>query len=125
MLHRQRRTVGPAPRAIEASLHPGEWAAAWTVAEPPAVYRPRHPERSPFYRLFETHFDRYVRAYEERFEPRSGPLRPVVVRSVEDFLGCGRLEGGFAGIRCAKCGAEHLLAFSCRTRNFCCNCLVG
>jgi hypothetical protein len=66
------------------------------IAESPSQYRPRHPERSAFYQLFETHFDNYVRAYEERFEPRSGPLRPVVVRSVEEFLGCGRLQGGSA-----------------------------
>ena len=30
--------------------------------------------------------------------------------------------GGFARIRCAGCGAEHLLAFSCRTRNLCPSC---
>jgi hypothetical protein len=72
--------------------------------------------------LFETHFDSYVWAYEERFEPQSGPLRPVVVRSVEEFLSCGRLEGGFARIRCTKCHKEHLLAYSCRTRNFCSSC---
>jgi hypothetical protein len=93
-----------------------------TVAESPSQYRPRHPERSAYYQLFETHFDRYVRAYEERFEPRSGPLRPVVLRSVEEFLCCGRLQGGFARIRCPKCRKEHLLAFSCRTRNFCSSC---
>jgi hypothetical protein len=75
----------------------------------------RLPERSAFYQLFETHFDSYVRAYEERFEPRSGTLRPVVVRSVDDFLSCGRLQGGFARIRCDKCRKEHLLAFSCRS----------
>ena len=92
------------------------------IAEAPAQYRPRHPERSAFYQLFEDHFDSYVRGYEERFEPRSGPLRPVVVRSVEEFLGCGRLQGGFARVRCPKCRAEHLLAFSCRTRNFCSSC---
>jgi hypothetical protein len=88
----------------------------------PRRNRPRHPERSAFYQLFETHFDSYVRAYEERFEPRSGALRPVVVRSVEKFLSCGRLQGGFARIRCPKCHAEHLLAFSCRTRSFCSSC---
>ena len=48
----------------------------------------------------EDHFDSYVRSYEERFEPRSGPLCPVVIHSVEEFLSCGRLQGGFAGIRC-------------------------
>jgi hypothetical protein len=99
-----------------------EDAAGRVVAESRPQYRPRHPERSAFYQLFETHFDGYVRAYEERFEPHSGPLRPVVVRSVEDFLSCGRLEGGFARIRCTKCRKEHLLAFSCRTRNFCSSC---
>jgi len=49
-------------------------------------------------------------------------LRPVVVRSVEEFLACGRLQGGFARIRCPKCHAEHLLAYSRRTRNFCSSC---
>jgi hypothetical protein len=77
---------------------------------------------SAFYQLFETHFDSYVRPYEERFEPHSGPLRPVAIRSVEDFLSCGRLQGGFARIRCDQCRKEHLLAFSCRTRNFCSSC---
>ncbi|MGA2263155.1 MAG: transposase zinc-binding domain-containing protein [Acidobacteriota bacterium] len=96
--------------------------AGWTIAEPQAAYKPRHPERTGFYQLFETHFDSYVRSYEERFEPRSGPLRPVVARSVEEFLSCGRLEGGFARIRCPKCHGEHFLAFSCRTRNFCSSC---
>ena len=92
------------------------------LAEAPAVYRPRHPEKTAFYRLFQDHFDSYVRAYEEGFEPRSGPLRPVVVRCVEEFLSCGRLPAGFARIRCPKCHAEHLLGFSCRTRNFCSSC---
>ena len=83
------------------------------IADPPAVYRPRHPEKTAFYQLFQDHFDSYVQAYEERFEPQSGPLRPVVVRSVEEFLACGRLEGGFARLRCPKCRAEHLLALAC------------
>jgi hypothetical protein len=68
-------------------------AGAW-VCELPGVYRARHPEASIFYQTFEQHFDSYVRAYEERFEPRSGPLRRVVPESVEQFLACGRLQGG-------------------------------
>lgn len=50
------------------------------------------------------------------------PLRTVVVCSVEKFLACGRSQGGFANIRCPRCHVEHLLAFSCRTRNFCGSC---
>jgi hypothetical protein len=77
---------------------PYDWAeedtAGGIFAESPSQYHPRHPERSAFYQLFETHFDSYVRAYEERFEPRSGPLRPVVAHSVEQFLSCGRLHRG-------------------------------
>jgi len=110
------------PGAAEACFCPVEDPGGCILAEAPAAYRPRHPEHTGFYQLFETHFDSYVRAYEERFEARSGPLRPVVARSVEAFLDCGRLQGGFARIRCPKCRDEHLLAFSCRTRNFCSSC---
>jgi hypothetical protein len=110
------------PCEAEGCFIPAEDPGNWILTESPAAYRPRHPERTGFYQLFETHFDEYVRAYEERFEAASGPLRPVVLRSVEAFLDCGRLQGGFARIRCPKCHREHLLAFSCRTRNFCSSC---
>jgi hypothetical protein len=86
------------------------------------VYRPRHPERTAFYRLLNAHFDRYLGTYEERFEARYGPLRRVVPRTAEAFLECGRLKNGFARIRCPRCRGEHLLAFSCQTRNFCPSC---
>ena len=114
----------PVPACCDIAQAPiaAEDPARSLIAEGAAQYRPRHPERTAFYLLFQDHFDSYVRAYEERFEPRYGPLRPVVVRSVEEFLACGRLQGGFARIRCLKCHAEHLLAFSCRTRNFCGSC---
>jgi len=54
--------------------------------------------------------------------PAQARLRPVVVRSVEEFLACGRLEGGCARLRCPKCRAEHLLALSCRQRGICSSC---
>ena len=96
--------------------------AARAPTPPPGVYRPRHPERTAFYQLFEKHFDRYLHSYDQRFEPRFGPLRSVVAPAVESFLGCGRLMGGFARLRCPSCRGEHLLAFSCQTRNFCPSC---
>src|SRR5439155_22869724 len=68
--------------------------------------------------MLEQHFDKYVAAYEERFEPRSGPLRHVVPEAVVQFLACGRLQGGFARLRCPACKSERLVAVSCRTRNF-------
>lgn len=88
------------------------------LTEPAGVYQPRHPERTVVYRLFEEHFERYVRECEERYKSREGSLRKVVPTTVEAYLACGRLEGGFARIRCPNWRAEHLLPFSCRTRNF-------
>jgi hypothetical protein len=110
------------PYASENPFFPADAPGGWVISESAPQYRPRHPEQTAVYQLFENHFDSYVRCYEERFEARSGPLRPVVVCSVEEFLACGRLQGGFARIRCPKCHAEHLLAFSCRTRNLCASC---
>ena len=92
------------------------------VLAPPAHYRPRHPERTTFYQLFDRHFDRYAAIHEERFEQRSGPLRTTVRKSVNAFLDCGHLKNGFARLRCPSCKGEHLLAFSCQTRNFCPSC---
>jgi len=97
-------------------------ARADRVREAAPAYRPRHPERTALYRLFERHWDDYARAHEERFEPSDGPLRPVVEPAVHAYLDCGRLHGGFARIRCPRCKGEHLLAFSCQTRNFCPSC---
>ncbi len=96
------------------------WPA--TAADAPGIYRPRHPERTSFYRIFEQHFCEYVGTYEERFEYRSGPLRKIVVPTVEAYLDCGRLVNGFARIRCPQCGSEHLLAFSCKGK-LCPSCL--
>jgi hypothetical protein len=101
---------------------PCDLQVQWGVEEATAVYRPRHPERSSFYRILERCFDNYVGRYDERFESHSGPLRPVVTRTVGAFLDCGRLFNGFVRIRCPSCGREHLPTFSCQTRNFCPSC---
>lgn len=122
MACRARLAFDPVPPWRAECADPSPLLHELHIADPPAVYRPRHRERTAFCRLFQDPFDSYVRAYEEHFESRSGPLPPVVAGSVEEFLSCGRLEGGFARLRCAKCHAEHLLAFPCQTRNFCGSC---
>jgi len=62
------------------------------------------------------------RVHSEGYAPVHGSLRNVVRRCVEQFLDCGRYESGLARLRCAACKAEHLVAFSCQTRNFCPSC---
>ena len=47
-----------------ADFCPADDPGGGILAETPAAYRPRHPELTGFYQLFETHFDSYVRAYE-------------------------------------------------------------
>ena len=77
------------------------------AGERSTVYRPRCPERTPFYRLVMDHFDLFVRHHEELFEATDGPLRPVVHKVVGEYLDCGLLENGFARVRCPKCRAEY------------------
>ena len=68
---------------IASNLVAGEDSGGSLIAEAPAQYRPRHPERTACYRLFQDHFDSYFRAYEQRFEPRSAP--PVAAGNLESL----------------------------------------
>jgi hypothetical protein len=45
-----------------------------------------------------------------------------VEKTFRRFLACGRLEEGFARLRCRACGAEHLVALSCKGRGVCPSC---
>jgi hypothetical protein len=74
------------------------------------------------YAVLNQFFDRFAREYEQRFERHFGPLRNIVPKTVERFLGCGLPEGGFARVRCDACRAEFFVAFSCKQRGFCPSC---
>jgi hypothetical protein len=88
----------------------------------PGIYRPRHPERTVLYRVLFHDFDRFLTAYESRFEKEYGHFRPVVREVVERYLDCGNPRFGFARIRCPDCHSEQLLTFSCKTCGFCPSC---
>ena len=70
--------IANVPRGVEPQCFGEEDAALRVVAEPLPQYRPRHPECSAFYQLFETCFDSYVHGYQERFESRSGPFAAIL-----------------------------------------------
>lgn len=91
-------------------------------ATAPAVYQPRRPREPPLYRLVEDHFEALVQVHEEQFQPRYGRLRRAAQRAVEKFLACGILDHCFARVRCDRCRAEFLVAFSCRVRLLCPSC---
>ena len=58
-----------------------------------------------------------------RPEEATGASLPQFVRDEFDaFLECGILAHGFLRLRCADCGHDKLVAFSCKRRGFCPSC---
>ena len=82
----------------------------------------RTPRRSPLWQCAHRHFGEFVATYPHDYQPRLGPLRPVIPQVVHKFLDCGNLDRGFARVRCDHCRHEYLLAFSCKSRWFCPSC---
>jgi len=68
-----------------------------------------------------THWKTFLAEVEERGE-MSASLPRFVVGEFERYLACGILAHGFARVRCAACGDELLVAFSCKGRGFCPSC---
>ena len=69
-----------------------------------------------------------VRDHFETFRAQAAGLRDgeglprFVERAFVQFLRCGWLAGGFARFRCARCGLDRLVAFSCKGRALCPRC---
>jgi hypothetical protein len=87
-----------------------------------AIYRPRRPGTTPLYRLVWAHYADVHDEWEERFEGRYGSWRGSTDKTVGAYLGCGILDNGLARVRCGGCGAEFLVAFSCKGRGLCPSC---
>ena len=51
-----------------------------------------------------------------------GGLRRRVRGEVKRYLACGVLRHGFAHVKCERCEASMLVAFSCKSRGFCPSC---
>ena len=83
-----------------------------------AAYERHRPEETVLYRTVERQWPGFVERAEE-----VGGLPKFVVREVDEYLRCGRLEHGCLSLRCGACGFERLVAFSCKRRGFCPSCL--
>jgi ribosomal protein S27E len=92
------------------------------MAVPAAVYRPRYPQATDYYRCVEDYFETFVSIYDEHFSRQYGFWRPYVEKVIYRYLDCGDLHNGFARVKCKDCGHEYLLAFSCKRRHFCPSC---
>lgn len=87
-------------------------------SDPAPEYARHRPEHTLLYRIIERHYPAFLaqRAADER------PLPRYVQREFEQYLKCARLEYGFLRVRCERCHAERLVAFSCKRRGFCPSC---
>jgi hypothetical protein len=90
------------------------------MALPSARYEPRHPAESVLYRIVHEHVETF-RSEAARLRDGEG-LPRFVEDEFRDYLRCGWLAGGFARFRCAACGLDRLVAFSCKGRALCPSC---
>ena len=90
------------------------------MALPSAHYEPRRPAEDVLYQIVHAHF--------ETFRTQAASLRDgeglprFIEHEFREFLRYGSLAGGFAWFRCAACGLDRLVAFSCKGRSFCPSC---
>ena len=71
-------------------------------------YARQRPEHTLLYQLVERHYPVFVAQLAAQGRTVPGYVR----REFEDFLRCGRLEGGFLRVQCERCHDEKLVAFS-------------
>ena len=85
----------------------------------PVHYERHRPEQTTLYRLVQ----QYAKSYFAQTEEATGASLPHVVKDEFDaYLECGILAHGFLRLRCADCGHDKLVAFSCKRRGFCPSC---
>ena len=73
---------------------------------PAAVYRPRNPQDSDYYRCVEDNFETFIQIYDEHYSRQYGFWRPYVEQVIYRYLDCGNLHNGFARVKCKDCGHE-------------------
>jgi Transposase zinc-binding domain/Putative transposase len=90
------------------------------VAQPSTAYESGDPTTTVLYGIVRDHFETF-RAHAASLRDGDG-LPKFVEQEFRDFLRCGCLAGGFARFRCAACGLDRLVAFSCKGRGLCPRC---
>ena len=78
-------------------------------------YRHRRPEETTLHALLRAH----ASAFFARAEAGGARVPGFVRAEFDATLACGRPEHGIVRLRCASCGHDEILAFSCKRRGFC------
>ena len=86
-----------------------------------AAYRRRRPERSAVYQVVQGHLKTWLAGC--RHADEGGfQVGAYIEQDFRKYLECGILAHGFARARCADCGYDFLIAFSCKGRGICASC---
>lgn len=83
------------------------------------VYKRRQPEKSALYKIVQVHFE----SWQANYQLNHNEVLPGYIQNTfRAYLKCGILAYGFARARCAGCGNEKIIAFSCRSKGLCPSC---
>lgn len=94
-------------------------AVAARACGAPAIYHRRQPERTVLYRLVQAHLATWLALHHDGL---GGHTPALTEREFRRYLECGTLAHGFARARCADCGHDYLVAYSCKGRGICPSC---
>jgi hypothetical protein len=91
----------------------------------PQLYQRRHPEQSLLYRTVDEHFETWLALASSGQFDGQGDMHTTpayVEQAFRKYLECGIFAHGLARARCADCGHDFLVAFSCKGRGVCPSC---
>ncbi|MFH1435122.1 MAG: transposase [Pseudomonadota bacterium] len=88
----------------------------------PAVYRPRRPQQTDFYRLVEDNLETFLVQANDPFYAASPSVPPHAETAMRDFLSCGLPGDGFCRAVCRRCGRTLVISYSCQHRCPCPSC---
>lgn len=91
------------------------WEAVPGAARSPLAYERREPEKTLLHAVVRERLETFLDAARERSSTGRG-LPAFVEQNLRRYLACGILARGFARVRCAGCGFERLVAFSCKAQ---------
>jgi hypothetical protein len=104
---------------MEAALAPVQ--AEYLDPSLTAIYKPRRPQETPLYHLVQENLETFLADSREDC-PDDDPIPSYVERTFRKYLECGIPAFGVARARCASCGYDFLVPFSCKTRGLCPSC---
>ena len=81
-------------------------------------YSRHQPELTVLHQVVRKHLGEFLRTLREE----AGAVPQFITRAWRSYLDCGLGGAGFARLRCESCLHDHIVCFSCKTRQLCPSC---